>query len=40
MSLRVENLRIHYQTLRGDVHALDGATFRIADGEIMGLAGE
>lgn len=40
MSLRVENLRIHYQTLRGDVHALDGATFTIADGEIMGLAGE
>jgi len=40
MSLRVENLRIHYQTLRGDVHALDGATFHIADGEIMGLAGE
>jgi peptide/nickel transport system ATP-binding protein len=40
MSLQVENLRVYYQTLRGDVKALDGATFTIADGEIMGLAGE
>jgi len=40
MSLQVENLRVYYQTLRGDVKALDGATFTVADGEIMGLAGE
>jgi peptide/nickel transport system ATP-binding protein len=40
MSLRVENLRVYYQTLKGDVKALDGATFAIEDGEIMGLAGE
>jgi peptide/nickel transport system ATP-binding protein len=40
MSLSVENLRVYYQTLRGDVKALDGATFAIEDGEIMGLAGE
>ena len=40
MSLHVENLRVYYQTLRGDVRALDGATFAIEDGEIMGLAGE
>lgn len=40
MSLNIENLRVHYQTLRGDVRALDGATFTILDGEIMGLAGE
>lgn len=40
MSLKVENLRVHYQTLRGDVKALDGVTFRVAGGEIMGLAGE
>jgi peptide/nickel transport system ATP-binding protein len=40
MSLQVENLRVYYQTLRGDVKALDGATFAIEDGEIMGLAGE
>jgi len=40
VSLQVENLRVYYQTLRGDVQALDGATFTIGDGEIMGLAGE
>jgi peptide/nickel transport system ATP-binding protein len=40
VTLRVENLRVHYRTLAGDVHALDGATFSVADGEIMGLAGE
>jgi peptide/nickel transport system ATP-binding protein len=40
MSLRVTDLRIHYRTLAGDVHAVDGATFSVADGEIMGLAGE
>jgi len=40
VSLQVENLRVYYQTLRGDVRALDGATFTIEDGEIMGLAGE
>lgn len=40
MSLRVEELEVHYRTLRGDVHALDGVTFSVADGEIMGLVGE
>ncbi len=40
MSLNVEGLTVYYQTLRGDVHALEGTTFDIADGEIMGLAGE
>ncbi|HXF70811.1 MAG TPA: ABC transporter ATP-binding protein [Thermoflexus sp.] len=40
MGLRVENLRIYYHTLRGYVRALDGVTFSVADGEIMGLAGE
>lgn len=40
MSLQVENLRVYYQTLHGDVKALDGITLQIADGEIMGLAGE
>lgn len=40
MGLRVENLRVHYRTLRGDVRALDGVTFAVADGEIMGVAGE
>ncbi|MBE0634374.1 ABC transporter ATP-binding protein, partial [Candidatus Bipolaricaulota bacterium] len=40
MSLRVEDLTVYYQTLRGDVRALESATFSLADGEIMGLAGE
>ena len=40
MSVAVENLRVHYRTLRGDVKALDGVSFTIGDGEIMGLAGE
>jgi peptide/nickel transport system ATP-binding protein len=40
MSLHVENLTVYYQTLKGDVKALEGATFDLADGEIMGLAGE
>jgi len=40
VSLQVENLTVYYQTLRGDVQALESATFTVADGEIMGLAGE
>jgi peptide/nickel transport system ATP-binding protein len=40
MSLRVDGLRVYYRSMRGDVKAVDGATFEIADGEIMGLAGE
>jgi len=40
VSLSVDNLRVYYRTLRGDVKALDGVTFGVADGEIMGLAGE
>ena len=40
MSLSVKDLRVYYRTLAGDVKALDGVTFELADGEIMGLAGE
>jgi len=40
VSLQIENLKVYYRTLAGDVQALDGVTFNIADGEIMGLAGE
>jgi peptide/nickel transport system ATP-binding protein len=40
MSLVVDNLRVFYRTTSGDVRALDGVTFAVADGEIMGIAGE
>ena len=40
MGLQVTDLRVYYRTLAGDVKALDGATFSIAEKEIMGLAGE
>jgi peptide/nickel transport system ATP-binding protein len=40
MSVAIEDLKVYYRSLRGDVKALDGVTFTIADGEIMGLAGE
>jgi peptide/nickel transport system ATP-binding protein len=40
VSLQVDHLSVYYQSLRGDVKAVDDATFEIADGEIMGLAGE
>jgi peptide/nickel transport system ATP-binding protein len=40
VSLRVDNLKVWYRTLRGDVRALDGVSFGVADGELVGLAGE
>jgi len=40
MSLRVENLSIAYRTLAGELCPVDEVSFSVADGEIMGLAGE
>jgi peptide/nickel transport system ATP-binding protein len=40
VSLAIDGLKVYYRSLRGDVKALDGVTFSIGDGEIMGLAGE
>ena len=36
--LAVSDLKIHYRTLAGAVKALDGVSFSVADGEIMGRA--
>jgi peptide/nickel transport system ATP-binding protein len=40
VSLQTDDLKVYYRTLAGDVRALDGVSFDVADGEIMGLAGE
>lgn len=40
MSVKVENLKIAYRTLAGDVCPVDSVSFTVGDGEIMGLAGE
>jgi len=40
MSVTVANLSVAYRSHRGDVTAVDGVSFSLADGEIMGLAGE
>ena len=35
--LAVSDLKIHYRTLAGSVKALDGVSFSVADGEIIGV---
>jgi peptide/nickel transport system ATP-binding protein len=40
VTVEIDDLRVYYRTLRGDVQAVDGVSFGIADREIMGLAGE
>jgi peptide/nickel transport system ATP-binding protein len=40
VSVSVENLSVAYRSHRGDVTAVDSVSFTLADGEIMGLAGE
>ncbi len=40
MSVKVENLSIAYRMRAGDCCPVEGVTFTVADGEIMGLAGE
>lgn len=38
--LDVKNLRIHYETPKGDVIAVNGVDFHVYKGEIVGLVGE
>ena len=38
--LDVRNLRIHYETPKGDVIAVNGISFQVYKGEIVGLVGE
>ena len=40
MSVRVDKLRVAYRTRSGDVCPVDDVSFSVADGEIMGVAGE
>jgi len=38
--LNVQDLRAYYRILKGDVKAVDGVSFQVRRGEILGIAGE
>jgi peptide/nickel transport system ATP-binding protein len=39
-ALRVENLKVYYFTTRGVVKAVDGVSFVVDEGDVLGVAGE
>ncbi len=38
--LEIENLRVHYQTSKGPVRAVDGVSLTVREDEVVGIAGE
>jgi ABC-type oligopeptide transport system ATPase subunit len=40
VALEVRDLRVHYETPQGDVIAVNGVSFKIYRGELIGLVGE
>lgn len=40
MILEINNFQVHYRSKRGTVHAVDGASLQVPEGQILGLVGE
>ncbi|WP_068299862.1 ABC transporter ATP-binding protein [Pararhodobacter sp. CCB-MM2] len=40
MLLSVKDLKIHYKTRKGPVHAVDGISFDVPEGKVVGVVGE
>lgn len=38
--MRVEDIHVHYETRQGPIRAVDGVSFDLKDGEVLGVVGE